>query len=229
MLFRSASGTLVVSPALATISLNGLAQLFDGTPRIVTATTVPPGLPLAIAYDGSPTAPTAAGSYAVVATVTDPNFTGSASGTLVVTLAACNDGLDDDGDGFVDTADPGCANAADLSENDPTLPCDDGIDNDGDSRIDFRTDASGDPGCRLAMSDFENPACDDGLDNDGDGKIDWDGGPGMVTPDPECTVAYRNKETPSGSRGCGLGAELVGVLPLIGWFRRRRRGNASAR
>ncbi len=80
----SASGTLVVGPGLATVTLGGLAQLFDGTPRIVTATTVPPGLSVAITYDGAPAPPTAAGSYAVVATVTDPNYTGSASGTLVV-------------------------------------------------------------------------------------------------------------------------------------------------
>ena len=38
-------------------------------------------------YDGSATAPTSAGSYAVVATVLDTNYTGSAPGTLVISKA----------------------------------------------------------------------------------------------------------------------------------------------
>ncbi len=36
-------------------------------------------------YNGSATAPTYPGSYAVVATITDPNNSGSATGTLVIT------------------------------------------------------------------------------------------------------------------------------------------------
>ncbi len=71
-------------PAAATVTLNGLSQTYDGTPRVVTATTSPTGLTVTITYDGSATAPTNAGSYAVVGTISDPNYTGSASGTLVV-------------------------------------------------------------------------------------------------------------------------------------------------
>jgi hypothetical protein len=80
----SASGTLVVSPAAATITLGDLNQTHDGTPRVVTATTAPAGLPVTITYNGSSTVPTNAGSYAVAATIADPNYTGAASGTLVV-------------------------------------------------------------------------------------------------------------------------------------------------
>ncbi len=83
----SNAGTLVVSQAAATISLGGLAQTFDGTPRVVSATTTPAGLTVDITYDGSSTAPTDAGSYAVSATVNDTNYTGSAADTLVVAKA----------------------------------------------------------------------------------------------------------------------------------------------
>jgi hypothetical protein len=80
----SASGTLVIAQAPATVTLSGLSQSYDGTPKSITATTNPPGLSTAITYHGSPTAPTAVGSYAVVATVSNPNYTGSASGTLTI-------------------------------------------------------------------------------------------------------------------------------------------------
>ncbi len=62
--------------------------------------------------------------------------------------AACDDGIDNDGDGLTDLSDPGCVDAADNDEfNDVTPPpappaCSDGIDNDGDGRIDLA-----DPGC----------------------------------------------------------------------------------
>ena len=65
-----------------------LNQVYDGSPKIVTATTTPGGLAVAVSYDGSATAPTAVGSYRVTATVNDPSYTGSASGTLTVTTAA---------------------------------------------------------------------------------------------------------------------------------------------
>ena len=47
-------------------------------------TTAPANLATTVTYNGSTPPPTAAGSYAVVATVTDPNYTGSASGSLVI-------------------------------------------------------------------------------------------------------------------------------------------------
>jgi|GEM_PF-658852 len=81
----SAEGTLTITKAAATVTLGGLTQSFDGTPKTVSATTVPTGLPLSFTYDGSASAPTNVGSYAVMADVSDSNYTGSASGTLIVT------------------------------------------------------------------------------------------------------------------------------------------------
>ena len=76
-----------ITPASATVILDNLNQTYDGTPKTVTVTTVPSGLPVEVTYDGSLTPPTALGSYEVVATVTDPNYTGTANGTLVIEQA----------------------------------------------------------------------------------------------------------------------------------------------
>lgn len=84
----SASGTLVIDPATATVTLSDLVQSYDGTPKSVTTTTSPAGLTVDVTYNGSSTAPTAPGSYAVVATIDDPNYTGTAAGTLLITTTA---------------------------------------------------------------------------------------------------------------------------------------------
>jgi primary-amine oxidase len=82
----------------------------------------------------------------------------------------CSDGVDNDGDGFVDVgADPGCDSGNDLSERSATL------------------------------------ACDDGFDNDGDGDFDFD--------DSYCTPEKPQREAPP--KLCGLGFELVLVVPLL--------------
>ncbi len=73
-----------VTKASTTVTLRELHQVADGTPRVVTVTTVPPGLNVAITYAGDPDAPTAIGSYAIIATINDPLYQGSANGTLVV-------------------------------------------------------------------------------------------------------------------------------------------------
>lgn len=53
------------------------------------------------------------------------------------TLVACNDGIDNDGDGLTDYGqDPGCSAADDSSETDTNYVCDDGLDNDGDGLTD---------------------------------------------------------------------------------------------
>ncbi len=49
----------------------------------------------------------------------------------------CSNGVDDDGDGVTDGADPGCASGADTSEHDVNKSCDDGLDNDGDGAVDL--------------------------------------------------------------------------------------------
>lgn len=78
---------LTIGKATATVTLGNLSATFDGTPKSVTATTNPAGLSVNITYNGSPTPPTNAGSYAVVATINSANYQGSANGTLTVAKA----------------------------------------------------------------------------------------------------------------------------------------------
>ena len=99
---------------------------------------------------------------------------------------ACNDGIDNDGDGATDyPADTGCVNKGDDDETAPPPPsaCNDGVDNDGDGYTDYPAD----PDCSNAGDTDEYnappPACSDGLDNDGDGQVDYPADPG-------CTSTY---------------------------------------
>jgi len=75
-------------------------------------------------------------------------------------LAACSDGVDNDGNGLIDMADPGCDNPDDGSEipHDPDCPapatpeCSDGIDNDNDGLIDYSD-------CNHVLDEFNFNAC----------------------------------------------------------------------
>ena len=79
------TGTLAVTRATATITLGNLTQDYDGTPKSVTATTNPAGIAVSITYNGSTTPPTNPGSYPVVASLNDPNYTGpDAAGVLTI-------------------------------------------------------------------------------------------------------------------------------------------------
>ncbi len=80
--------TLTVNPAAATVMLGNLLQTYDGTPKSASVTTVPSGLAVTVTYDGSTVPPTLAASYAVVATVTTPGYSGSASSTLIISQAS---------------------------------------------------------------------------------------------------------------------------------------------
>lgn len=135
---NGSAGQIVVTVKkfLAAMTLANLAQTFDGTPKAATASTFPSGLVVTYTYNGSASAPTAAGSYTVVATVTDASYTGSASGTLVIaapitswrqlyfgtTASAGNaaDSADPDGDGLTNVQEytfgtnPSSANTAAL-------------------------------------------------------------------------------------------------------------------
>jgi hypothetical protein len=132
---------------------------------------------------------------------------------------ACDDGFDDDGDGLVDLADPGCTDAADDSEL-GAVQCDDGDDDDGDGYVDFPDD----PGCASLTADAEQTQCQDGLDNDGDGGVDFDGGAslngGVPTDDPDSTCGGVASKTKEKAGSCGLGFELA---PLLAVLRARRR------
>ena len=92
------------------------------------------------------------------------------------TPSACENGLDDDGDGMIDhPEDPSCFAPGDRSESDP---CSDGIDNDGDGNLDFPAD----PGCFAPYSSTEEPQCSDGIDNNRDGKVDYPQDVGCLAP-----------------------------------------------
>ena len=83
----SATNTLTIGKASASVSLSGLSQTYDGTARTVTATTSPTNLPVTITYNGNSAAPTNSGVYTIVATVNDPNYQGSTTNTLNVAKA----------------------------------------------------------------------------------------------------------------------------------------------
>jgi len=76
-----------INSTVATVVLSDTSATYDGTPKSVTATTNPVGLNVNVTYDGSATAPTDAGSYAVVATISDANYSGSVTGTLTIAKA----------------------------------------------------------------------------------------------------------------------------------------------
>ncbi len=79
----SASNTLTIQPATATIQLDNLTQIFDGSPKPVTIVTDPPNLATSVTYNLSSTPPSALGTYTVQVQTIDPNclFT-TASGEL---------------------------------------------------------------------------------------------------------------------------------------------------
>jgi hypothetical protein len=96
-------------------------------------------------------------------------------------ITFCNDGVDNDGDGFADFPDDlGCTSPLDVDETD-VPQCSDSVDNDGDGATDFPDD----PGCSSYVDNDEAgvAACGDGADNDGDGATDFPDDPGCSASD----------------------------------------------
>jgi hypothetical protein len=93
----SATSPLTINKATATVILSSLSAAYNGSVHAATATTVPAGLSVGLTYNGSSTAPTAAGNYTVVGTIDDPNYTGTATGTLVIAKAATTTSLSGNG------------------------------------------------------------------------------------------------------------------------------------
>jgi len=79
--------TLIVNKARAAVTLTGLEQTYDNRAKQAEAKTEPEGLSVVLTYDTRASAPTNAGSYAVIATVKDANYEGSAAGTLTIAKA----------------------------------------------------------------------------------------------------------------------------------------------
>ena len=80
--------TITATKANATVTVNSSTVAFDGQPHSATASTTPSGLSVSFTYNGSATAPTQPGTYAVVGTINDPNYQGSGNGTLAIGKAA---------------------------------------------------------------------------------------------------------------------------------------------
>jgi hypothetical protein len=76
--------SFAVTAASAQVSISDLAQSYDGSAHAVTVTTVPAGLDVTLTYSGLPSAPVHAGTYAVVAQIADPRYTGQSQAELVV-------------------------------------------------------------------------------------------------------------------------------------------------
>lgn len=87
--YHTVSGTVnvAVNKASATVTITNTSQIYNGSPRPVTVTTNPTGLTVGITYNGSATVPSNVGSYAVVATINETNYQGSASATLTINKA----------------------------------------------------------------------------------------------------------------------------------------------
>jgi hypothetical protein len=116
---------------------------------------------------------------------------------------ACSDGQDNDGDGKIDAADPGCGSPDDRDETDPPPPpvCSNGQDDDQDGYTDYPED----PGCASGLdqdetNDSPQPQCGDGQDNDRDGLIDDE--------DPGCSsVADPSENDPMTPPKCSNGLD----------------------
>ncbi len=78
------SFTTLNNPTPATVTLGNLSQPYDGTAKAVSATTDPTNLVVWVTYNGSASAPTNAGSYTVIGTISDARYYGSATNTLVI-------------------------------------------------------------------------------------------------------------------------------------------------
>ncbi|MCZ6794490.1 MAG: dockerin type I domain-containing protein, partial [Planctomycetota bacterium] len=116
----------------------------------------------------------------------------------------CLDGIDNDDDGLVDCDDPTCSRSGSCRE-----VCGDGRDNDGDGLTDCD-----DAEC-LGRGDCPDPEdCVDGVDNDGDGAVDCDDA--QCAGAPECRV---REDCGDGVDNDGDGdtdcddSECVGIAP----------------
>ena len=118
----------------------------------------------------------------------------------VAAIAGCINGIDDDGDGWIDGDDPDCGGG--LEEVGTSfLACNDGLDNDGDGQIDGADDQC-DQGWDADEASGDPDDCADGLDGDGDGWVDGQ--------DPECRVAPFNEAGVTGITECSDGVDSDG-------------------
>jgi subtilase family serine protease len=81
----SKAAGFVYEKTAATLTLLGLTQTYDGSPKAVSVATDPPGLAtVTVTYNGSPDPPSAVGTYDVVATLDHPDYAGTSTGVLTI-------------------------------------------------------------------------------------------------------------------------------------------------
>ncbi len=83
----SASVSLEVAKAAATLTFGGLTQTYDGAAKAVSVGTTPAGLSVNVIYVGVSGAPVKPGQYTVRASVQDSNYWGAATATMTITAA----------------------------------------------------------------------------------------------------------------------------------------------
>lgn len=84
----SATGTLTITKAPASVALMNLSQTYNGAPKSVTASTTPGGLVVDVTYNGSTTLPTNAGSYTAIATIFNAHYSGTVTETFTISKAS---------------------------------------------------------------------------------------------------------------------------------------------
>jgi hypothetical protein len=78
------SRIVTVGQSEATLGLYDLSWTYDGTPKSASVWTSPSALNVTVTYDGSLVPPTAIGTYEVVATLNDPDYTGTTTNTFEI-------------------------------------------------------------------------------------------------------------------------------------------------
>lgn len=121
-------------------------------------------------------------------TYSDPSVCSSICIASASTEKRCNDGSDDDCDGFVDNVDSDCGGTSDPGSDiggseGKGRTCADGFDNDGNGYIDCddpgcfsnkSCSTATEPGPDSGPTEGKGKTCSDGLDNDGNGYTDCD-------------------------------------------------------
>jgi N-acetylneuraminic acid mutarotase len=80
----SSSTLFLKSNLAASVAMGNLNQTYDGRAKTAAVTTTPTNLMVALTYNGSNNAPTNAGSYTVIGTISGLDYLGSATNTLIV-------------------------------------------------------------------------------------------------------------------------------------------------
>ncbi len=135
----------------------------------------------------------------------------------------CADGIDNDGDGFVDCGDvdcyddEACGGSGDDDDGSGELNCADGMDNDSDGLVDCADpDCAGDPACSGPGDDDDTTVqefdCANGLDDDSDSLTDC-ADPDCAADD-ACGPGDDDDSSPATEFDCGNGVDDDGDGPV---------------